>query len=101
MDPKVGEVEVQGVDKVYEVQAEVCEEQVHGEVGEMGGEGGGMEADGCEEDQVGEMDGQVEGMEAEEGEVEVGDASSLNRDNVEGPGLVDMDLNVASDVEVE
>jgi len=55
MDAKVGEVEVQGAEmeaRVYEVQAE-------GEVGEMNGEGGGMEADVCEEDQVGEMDVEV------------------------------------------
>jgi len=119
------------------------------EVGEMDGEGGGMEVDVCEEDQVGEMDGQVARMEAEEGEVEVqvcevqvegevgemdgeaeqvqfeavevdaheegaeveaheegakvqvGDASGLNRDSVEGPELVDVDLNVARYVEVE
>ncbi|QCD83625.1 hypothetical protein DEO72_LG2g3971 [Vigna unguiculata] len=130
---KVGEDEVHGAYEVYEVQAEICEEQIHGEVGEMDGVRGGMKVDGCEEDQVGEMDGQVEGMEAEESEVEVhvcevqveavevevgdkgteveaheetaevevGDANGLNRDNVEGLGHVDMDLNATSDVEVE
>jgi len=40
MDLKVGKDDVQGANEVYEVQAEVCEEQVHGEVGEMDGEGG-------------------------------------------------------------
>ena len=31
----------------------------------------------------------------------MGDASGLNRDSVEGRRLVDVDLNVASDIEVE
>ena len=44
--------------------------------------------------------GEVEAHE-EVVEVEVRDANGLNRDSVEDPGLVDVDLNVASDVEVE
>ena len=37
----------------------------------------------------------------EDVEVQVEVGNGLNRDNIEGAGLVDVDLNVASDIEVE
>jgi len=94
MEAEEGEVEVH----VCEVQVEVVEEAVEVEVGDERAE---VEAhEEAAEVEVVDEGAEVEAHE-EAAEVEVGDANGLNRDSVEGPRLVDVDLNVASDVEVE
>ena len=84
---RYGEVHLFVVQEKGEVEVHVCEVQVEAEQVQ------------CE---AAEVDVHEEVVEVEaHAEVEFEDANGLNRDSVEGLGVVDVDLNVASDVEVE